>query len=207
MVNQRARDTRPPAKRATKRKSIKGKKAPKQDWDDNHSVTQLMPKGDLILEAMIQEGFNESLMLTLQLPHSVARPGSARWFEKEHHKWCVKYGRTFKATLEFRAAATRGPTGFGVWSCHVVYRGDPKHLHDFARWWNQNHGANGALLSEHPNCLRYWVKNYLEPDAEMWDGKHNKKRPEPEAPSVPIAVERIVSPTSEDFWALGPDDL
>ncbi len=96
----------------------------------------------------------------------------------------------------------------GVWSCHVVYRGEPKHLREFARWWNKKHGPKGAVLSEHPNCLRYWVKNYLEPEPETWDGKHNKKRPEPVAPSVPTAVGSIVSPTSsEDFWALGPDDI
>lgn len=205
--NQRARATRQPATRATKRRSITRKKTPKQVWDDNHSITQLMPKGDVILEEMIAEGFNESLLLTLQLPHSVARPGSSFWFEKEHHKFCCKYGRTYQATLEFRAVATRGPTGLGVWSCHVVYRGDPKHLHEFARWWNERHGRTGAVVSDHPNCLRYWVKNYMEPDSEMWDGKHNKKRPEPVAPSVSAIVGSIVSPESEDFWALGPDDL
>ena len=187
---------------------MKGKLTQKREkWEEKHPTTQLLPPEERVAEEMVADGFNESLLLTLQLPHSVKRPGSAEWFEQQHHTFCAQYGCTYQSTIEFRATATRGPSGLGVWSCHVAYRGEPAHLRAFVSWWNERHGPKGAVLSEHPNCLRYWAKNYGEPGSVVWDGKHNKKRPEPEAPSVPTTVERIVSPASEDFWALGPDDL
>lgn len=177
-------------------------------FEDIRHEVRLLPAGELLYSAMKSEGFHDCPMLTLALPLRAKSPGSWKWFQSTFHKFCARYGRTFGETIQFRAVATRGKWGEGNWSVHVVFKGKlPTGLKTLVGWWNERYGRDRAKLSaHHNNGLRYWCKNYAEPGAETWDGKHNKKRPEPVAPSAP-SVGDWVFPESEDPWELSPDDL
>ncbi len=143
---------------------------------NNHMVS-LSPGEEDVTEALAASGFLTSMMITLSTPLGNT-PGywyDESWFRAAIGLLMRAYYKEYGEMLQYQIVMNRGYMGTGRVSAHVVWKERlPEHTEFLANWWNAKYGVDRASVSEHTQCLRYFVKNMSQPNALTHDGPHNR---------------------------------
>ncbi len=117
---------------------------------------------------MQAKGYKDNChMLTLSAPIDDATRANCAWFSKKWEETYKEYGAQHKHTnLYFAGVTNRGPAGQGFWSMHLLFQEPPKDQAWLIDRWAVATGGS-AVMKHHHNTLRYWIKNYFEPDTEV----------------------------------------
>lgn len=145
---------------------------------NNHKVTLSLAEEE-VTEALAASGFLATLMLTLAVPlGKVQTLGSSydeQWFRAAVGLLMRAYYKEYGVMLQYQIVMNRGYMGTGRVSAHIVWKEVlPEHTAFLANWWNAKYGVDRASVSEHTQCLRYYVKNMSQPNALTHDGPHNR---------------------------------
>lgn len=143
----------------------------------NNPIVSLSLAEEEVTEALAASGFLTSMMLTLTTPlgNNGGMYYDESWFRAAIGLLMRAYYKQYGVMLEYQIVMNRGYMGTGRVSAHVVWKEVlPEHTWFLANWWNAKYGVDRASVSEHTQCLRYFVKNMSQPNALTHDGPHNR---------------------------------
>ena len=132
--------------------------------------TYLTPKGEREYDSFKRDGYLDAYMITLNGPprqsHKPKEWLIAKW-KLTVNAWEAEHAKSMNGWM---LVATRGHDGNGRAHAHVVFKGPraPKNFEFLLRYWKNHFGTvRPKTMQEarhNKNGLRYWTKNYNEPD-------------------------------------------